>query len=111
MKMTDKKPHDYTMREQLEGLMNDNIEKYPDAIEWIHSVMVNTRLDTLRTKKERFIDTLMGKNCKFDGHPYNPSNPNKVVLIKWYREKYGVGLKEAKEACDAFILETCGLPF
>lgn len=98
---------DLTFQEQIDGVINDCQEKYPDVIKWIHQMSEIQDFSLIQTDMEDFLEQLtMPFGKSFHGHPYIPKSlpggGNMVPLIKWYRNKHGVGLKEAKDACDQF---------
>ena len=90
-----------SFREQLQALLDENIEKYPDAIRWMMEVSAHIDLDR-ETEYERFVERLNG-NSEFSNHPYDPNSDNIVQLIKWYKNNTGSGLRDAKKACEDFI--------
>lgn len=107
-----------SFKDQLKGLIDENIDKYPDAIEWMMEEARKISPKTRDTRYERFIKELEGNNL-FDGHPFVPTdvgsygvpgsattNTTFIPLIKWYRSKHGTGLKESKRDCEEFIFFT-----
>lgn len=100
----EKLPYEKTMKEQLHGLLHDNMEKYPDAIAWIRKQVELVDLDTLYTEYETFERMLDGTHDNFwNGAHEIYGGDKKVALIKWYRNKTGLGLRESKAACDEWI--------
>lgn len=91
-----------TFKEQMESLLTDSIEKYPDAIRWVMQKLDGVVLSDIQTDYEKFVERLAGDG-PFDNHPYSPVRDNFVDLIKWYRNKHSTSLKIAKGKCDAFV--------
>lgn len=104
-----------SFKDQLRALLDENIDKYPDAIAWMIEQSRKVDIEGYVTQYERFVLILEGKNT-FDGHPFDPdaksfgsehdTNPTFIPLIKWYRNKHGIGLKESKRDCEEFIYNT-----
>lgn len=93
-----------SFRKQMEGLLNDNMDSYPDAMAWLMKKLDGVDLDEQKTEYEKFYERLQGSG-PFDGHPYKANQDNFIDLIKWYRAKHLVGLKDAKYAADKYVEE------
>jgi len=88
-------------KDQLEALLEENYNKYPDAIDWMMAHY--NRVEKLpQSKYERFMEQLNG-DAEFTGFIYDPIRHNIVPLIKLYRQTHGKGLKESKERIEWFI--------
>jgi hypothetical protein len=89
-----------TFKEQLEELVKKNYDEFPDAVKWIMNMTMKEDISLIKTDYEKFIFRLSHGFGDFEGHPFKGDNI--VELIKWYRNKTGLGLKESKEKCDEF---------
>jgi len=88
-------------KDQVEALLEENYNKYPDAIDWMMSVYARTQ-KLPQSKYEKFMEQLNG-NAEFAGMHYNAQTHNIVELIKKYRAIHGTGLKQSKERMDWYI--------
>lgn len=101
--------HELTMKEQFAGLLADNEGRYPDAMRYLRECLEKENIDDMLTEYEKFAGLLDGTYSDFwSDCPYDNSRGNKVDMVKWYRNKTGLGLKDSKEACEARLLETHG---
>jgi len=105
-----------SVREQVRRMLDENIEKYPDAVRWMmEMITANPSILNKKTEYERFAARLSGKGdwialmerARYL-YPAQPSNTNhygvwKIERIKFVRAKTSLGLKEAKD-----IIETYG---
>ncbi len=101
--MSDKKEgYELSFKEQMEGLIEGNMQNFPDAMAWVRKQLDRTDVTKIYTELELFQQALDGTS-EWAGHP-DPNEFGKVELIKWYRNKHGVGLKQAKDKCDQYMI-------
>lgn len=65
-----------------------------------YAILIDGRWHPIAPEEFRFVNDLL-----WQGHTY-PSLPYKILTIKYIRDKYRVGLKEAKDAIDNWRLAT-----
>lgn len=99
-----------SFKQQIEHLLNENIDDYPDAVKWMMSEYQKINPESIKTEYERFVDILEGRK-DWHGNPYVPvyktgEPDNFVAFIKWARNKFSWGLKEAKVECEKYIVRT-----
>lgn len=100
--MSDNKAgYELSFMEQMEGLIEGNMQEFPDAMAWVRKQLDKTDVSMIFTELELFQQALDGTS-EWAGHP-DPNKFGKVQLIKWYRDKHRVGLKEAKDRCDKYM--------
>ena len=107
--MKDKQPHEMSMREQFDGLLAEYDGKYPDAMNYLRLCLKSENIDEMLTEYDKFTGLLDGSYQDFwHDCPYRNEYGNKIDMIKWYRIKTGVGLREAKEKCDDYLEQQYG---
>ena len=92
---------DYEIIKKLEA------DGYIKAVEWYqenYDCEIDEAKDAIITIKKKYQITYQGDdNDEIIERLYSGENPLQVV--KWYKEKYGLGLKEAKDKIDDVIKE------
>ena len=62
-----------SFKEQLSKLIDENINKYPDAIDWIVSQMALIDIESKKTKAESIMEALIG-DTEFFNNPIPPDH-------------------------------------
>ncbi|VOH53625.1 hypothetical protein MIJ3_00030 [Pseudomonas phage vB_PaeM_MIJ3] len=84
-----------SFKEQLSKLIDENINTYPDAIDWIVSQMSLIDIESKKTKAESIMEALIG-DTEFFNNPLEQGGSNKDFIV-WYVTKYNCTTKYAIE--------------
>ena len=86
-----------SLRQQVEALIKDNLEKYPDAIDLFSEQVGKIDIANRKTRYEKFVLELSGNDGEFFGHPFNPRLNNMKELVVWYIHKHNCDASYAIE--------------
>lgn len=94
---------DIDLGHEVDWMLDHNEERYPNAVNWIRHKIKDIDLRFIKTPEQEMFDKLSNVSENWEGHPFTLESDNFVQLIKWYRNKHKIGLKEAKDICEEFL--------